>query len=100
MPFPHNLLIISTYSSSLPVLSDPFVDSSDAGSEESYAGSCTSDEQSDEDSDEGDFGTDDEIEAELSLTAAEKRFVGEVSVYTFDTPSAELNCTYPASALV
>ena len=91
MPFLHNLLIISTYSSSLPVLSDPFVDGSDAGSEESYAGSCTTDERSNEDSDQGVFGTDDDIEAELSLTAAEKRFAGEVSVYTFNASSAELN---------
>ena len=82
------------------MLLDLFVDDSDAGSEESYAGSYTSDDRSDKDEDQGDFGTDDDIEAELALTAAEKRFVGEVGFYTFDAPSAELDCEYLASALV
>ena len=82
------------------MLSDPFIDGSDAGSEESYAGSYISDEQCDEDLDQGDFGMDDDIEAEQALTAAEKCFAGEASTYTFDAPSAELNYAYPASALV
>ena len=80
------------------MLSDPFIDGSDAGSE-SYAGSYISDEQCDEDLDQGNFGTDDDIEAEQALTAAEKRFAGEVCFSPSTCPLLNLTAC-PAGDLV
>ena len=84
------------------MLNDPFINDLDAGSQgESFEGSCASDEQGDEHSEEGgsvvDDGEDDEADFEPSAT--EKRFAGEVCFSPSTCPLLNLTAC-PAGDLV